>query len=118
MTRRKKAASGRQARRAAANNIHPLCYRRGRNLSSAGTDFLDALATALVRVLRDAPDGLRADVLRRRVRAVLAQREDKVPVVALKDKSQEGCLIVCHPRDIHLLSSLAKNYDNLLDAQE
>jgi hypothetical protein len=90
MTRRRKAAPGRQARRAAANNINPLCYRRGCSPSSAGTDSLDALATAFVRVLRDAPGGLRAAVVRRRVQAELARREDKVPVVALKDKNQEG----------------------------
>jgi hypothetical protein len=68
MMRRRKAAPGRQARWAATNNIHALCYQRGRSPSSAGTDFLDGLAAAFMRVLRDAPDGLRADVLRRRVR--------------------------------------------------
>jgi hypothetical protein len=118
MTRRKKAAPGRQARRAATNNIHALCYRRGRSPSSAGTDFLDALATAFVRVLRDASDGLRADVLRHRVPAELARRENEVPVVALKDRDQEGWLLVCHPCDIHLLSSLAANYNNLPDPQD
>jgi hypothetical protein len=44
--------------------------------------------------------------------AKLAVKEGKVPVVALKEKGKEGWLLVCHPLDIHLLSSLAKDYTN------
>ncbi len=72
MTRRKKAAPGWQARRAATNTIRLSPYQHGQRPSSAGNDFLDALAIAFVKVLCDTPDGLRADVLRCRARAVLA----------------------------------------------
>jgi len=43
--------------------------------------------------------------------ATSAARVDKTPVVAIRDKNHESYLLVIRPQDIHLLSSLAKDYE-------
>ncbi len=42
-----------------------------------------------------------------------AKAEYKKPILALQWKNHPGWLLVCRPEDIHLLSSLAKDCDNL-----
>jgi hypothetical protein len=45
-----------------------------------------------------------------------AAAEGKTPLLALQEKNHVGWLLVCRPEDIHLLSSLARNYKSLPDA--
>jgi len=42
-----------------------------------------------------------------------AAAEGKTPVLALQEKCHAGWLLVCRPQDVHLLSSLAKDYKSL-----
>ena len=41
-----------------------------------------------------------------------AQKENRVPILALQEKYHAGWLLVCRPEDIHTLSSYAKDYDS------
>ena len=47
-----------------------------------------------------------------------AAQEGKTPILALQWKNHAGWLLVCRPEHIHLLSSLAKDYDNVPSGKE
>ena len=47
-----------------------------------------------------------------------AAAENKTPVLGLQWKNHAGWLLVCRPQDVHLLSSLAKDYEALPDGKD